>query len=96
MTRKIPTLAALAFVLLYSVNALAAVTVRYYNKDSKAYTWNAVCSGTNLTVTFDASRTASTTIQGSGPCVVKTDSGDSVTLGDGVNIEIQDGKVTIK
>jgi hypothetical protein len=71
------------------------VTVRYYNKDSTAYTWDAVCSGTHLTVTFDSSRTSSTTIQGSGPCTVKTGSGD-VTLSDGANIVIQGGKITVQ
>jgi hypothetical protein len=96
MTKKLSTLAALAVGVFFTVNAFAAVTVRYYNKDSKQYVWNAVCSGTNLTVTFDSSRTSSTTIQGSGPCTVKTDSGDTVTLNDGANIEIKDGKITVK
>ena len=95
MTKKLSTFAVVAFGLLFSVSAFAAVTVRYYNKDSTAYTWDAVCSGTHLTVTFDSSRTSSTTIQGSGPCTVKTDSGE-VTLSDGANIEIKDGKITIK
>lgn len=94
MTKKLSKFAVLAFGLLFSVNAFAAVTVRYYNKDSQSYTWNAVCSGTNLTVTFDSSRTSSTTIQGSGPCTVKTGNGD-VQLSDGANITIQNGKITV-
>jgi hypothetical protein len=83
MTKKLSTFAVVAFGLLY------------YNKDSTAYTWDAVCSGTHLTVTFDSSRTSSTTIQGSGPCTVKTGSGD-VTLSDGANIVIQGGKITVQ
>jgi len=94
--KKLSMLAVLSVGFLFSVNALAAVTVRYYNQDSKTYSWSAVCSGTNLTVTFDSSRTSSTTIQGSGPCTVKTDSGDTVTLSDGANIVIKDGKVTVQ
>ncbi len=93
MTKRFSTFASLAFVLLFCVNAFAAVTVRYYNKDSQAYTWDAVCSGTKLTVTFDASRTSSTTIQGSGPCTVHTGNGD-VTLADGANITISGGKIS--
>jgi len=75
--------------------ASAAVTVRYYNKDSKSYEWQAVCSGSKKTVKFGGSRTASTTIQGSGPCKVKTPKGE-VTLKGGEKIEIKDGKITIK
>jgi hypothetical protein len=95
MTRKLSTLAALAAGVLISINAFAAVTVRYYNHDSKKYTWDAVCSGTHLTVTFDESRTSSTTIQGSGPCKVSVN-GSDVTLNDGDNIEIKDGKIVGK
>lgn len=87
-------LAVSAFFLTSSV-ASAAVTVRYYNKDSKSYEWEAVCSGSKKTVKFGASRTASTTIQGSGPCKVKTPHGE-VTLKGGEKIRIKDGKITIE
>ncbi len=75
--------------------ASAAVTVRYYNKDSKSYEWPAVCSGSKYKVKFGASRTASTTIQGSSPCKVKTPNGE-VTLKGGEKIEIKNAKITIK
>jgi hypothetical protein len=88
-------LVAFCLVLFSSSVALAAVTVRYYNKDSRNYVWEAVCSGSKKTVKFGASRTASTTIQGSGPCKVKTPHGVVVLKG-GENIEIKNGKVTIK
>ena len=77
-------------VMFVSSVASAAVTVQYYNRDSKDYEWKAVCSGSSYTVQFGGSRTSSTTIQGSSPCVVTTGSGD-VTLKGGENIEIKDG-----
>jgi hypothetical protein len=88
---------ALAFVAtaLFAASASAAVTVRYYNKDSKKYEFDAVCSGSKSKAVFDGSTTSSYTIQGSGPCTVKTGAGE-VTLKGGENIEIQNGKITIK
>jgi hypothetical protein len=86
---------ALSALFLSSSVASAAVTVRYYNKDSKNYAWDAVCSGSKTTVKFGSSRTASTTIQGSGPCKVKTPKGE-VTLKGGEKIRIKDGKITIE
>lgn len=80
---------------LVSTTAMAAVTVRYYNKDSKNYTWDAKCSGSSYKVSFKSSTTGSTTIQGSGPCTVSTPKG-KVTLKQGMKIEIKDGKITIK
>lgn len=80
---------------LFSVAADAAVTVRYYNRDSKKYTFEATCSGSHYTVTFDGSTTSSTTIQGSAPCKVK-DAGGEVTLKGGENIEIKDGRIIVK
>lgn len=77
-----------------SASAFAAVTVRYYNKDSKSYTFNAKCSGSSYKVKFKGSTTSSTTIQGSGPCVVKA--GNTVTLKGGEKIEIKNGKIIIK
>jgi hypothetical protein len=79
---------------LVSLTASAAVTVRYYNRDSQKHSFGAVCSGSQYTVTFDGSTTSSTTIQGSAPCTVKTPAGDVVLKG-GENIEIKDGKIKI-
>ncbi len=72
-----------------------SVYVQYYNKDSKSYTYEAKCSGMTYKVTFDASKTAASTIQGSGPCIIETPSG-KVELKDGNKIEIKDGKIEIK
>jgi hypothetical protein len=85
-------MAALTFA---SLTASAAVTVRYYNHDSQKYEFQATCSGSKYPAIFDSSRTSSYTIQGSGPCTVHTGAGD-VTLKDGDNIEIKDGKIIIK
>lgn len=84
-----------ALIMMFAGTAFAAVTVRYYNKDSKTHTFEAVCSGSKKKVTFKASTTSSTTIQGSGPCKVKTSAGE-VTLKGGEKIEIKNGKITIK
>jgi hypothetical protein len=80
---------------LVAATASAAVTVRYYNKDSKKYSFPAVCSGSHTEVHFDGSTTSSTTIQGSGPCTVKT-AGGEVKLSGGENIEIKDGRIIVK
>ncbi|MFP2960061.1 hypothetical protein ACLEPN_20095 [Myxococcus sp. 1LA] len=81
--------------LLSSSAAWAAVTVRYYNRDSQGHTWPVVCSGVKTSVTFDKSKTASVTIQGSGPCSVKTDAG-TVVLKGGEDLEIKDGRIQVK
>ena len=93
-TKTFASLLALMTVTLLSATAWAAVTVRYHNKDSKSYTFDAKCSGSSTQVKFSGSTTGSSTIQGSGPCVVKA--GNTVTLKGGEKIEIKDGKITIK
>lgn len=81
--------------LLASSAAWAAVTVRYYNRDSRDHSWSVVCSGVKTSVTFGKSQTASVTIQGSGPCSVKTDTG-TVVLKGGEDLEIKDGRIQVK
>ncbi|HEY4242943.1 MAG TPA: hypothetical protein VGM88_24175 [Kofleriaceae bacterium] len=76
-------------------SAWAGVTLRYYNEDSKDYTWSATCSGTKYDVTFEHSRTSSLTIQGSAPCVLHTDNGD-VKLDKDANVHIKGGKLTVE
>lgn len=82
-------------ILLTSAMAWAAVTVRYYNKDSTDYTWKATCSGSSKEVKFKGSTTSSTTIQGSGPCTVHTPNGDVVLKG-GEKIRIKDATIEIQ
>jgi|JI10StandDraft_1071094.scaffolds.fasta_scaffold3565524_1 hypothetical protein len=84
-----------ALILTTSSLVAGSVYIQYYNKDSKSYTYDAKCSGSTYKVVFDASKTSATTIQGSGPCQIETDSG-RVELKDGNKIEIKDGKIEIK
>lgn len=84
------TLTALAMVI-FTATTFSAVTVRYYNKDSKAHTFKVKIDGSTKEVTFDASKTSSVTIQGGATeCVVYTSCGE-VTLKGGDSIEIKDG-----
>ena len=79
----------------FATVAYASATLRYYNEDSKDYTWKATCSGSEYEVTFDHSKTSSVTIQGSAPCTLHTSSGDVKITGD-AKIHIKDGKVTVE
>lgn len=86
---------AFAAVAFTASTAYAAVTVRYYNKDSQSHTFQAVCSGAKHELKVSGSTTGSSTIQGSAPCKV-THAGGTVELKGGENIEIKDGKITVK
>ncbi len=87
--KKLLIIAAVGSVL--SANALAAVTVRYYNQDSTTHTFKAKIDGTWKEVTFGSSRTSDVTIQGSdNEAVVVTNCGE-VKLRGGDSIEIKDG-----
>ena len=88
--KKISALLGLG-ITLCALTADAAVTVRYYNRDSQKHTFEATCSGSKYTVSFDGSTTSSVTIQGSAPCHV-----GGVTLKGGENIELKDGKIIVK
>jgi len=72
-----------------------AVTVRYHNGDSQKHTFEAVCSGSRSKLVTDGNTTGSYTIQGSGPCKVKH-AGGEVTLKGGEQLEIKNGKITVK
>ncbi len=94
MRTKLATVTLVAS-LLASSAAWAAVTVRYNNRDLRGYTWPVVCSGVKTSVTFGKGQTASVTIQGSGPCSVKTEAG-TVVLKGGEDLEIKDGHILVK
>jgi hypothetical protein len=79
----------------FATVAYASATLRYYNEDSKDYTWKATCSGSEYSVTFDHSKTSSVTIQGSTPCTLHAPSGDLEIKGD-TKLHIKDGKVTVE
>jgi len=73
-----------------------AVTLRYYNKDSQTHTFPVKIAGSSKSVTFEASRTSSVTIQGgSNEAVISCNCGD-VKVSGGDNIEIKDGCITVK
>ena len=76
-------------------DAAAAVTVRYYNKDSRAHSFSAKCRGSSYTLSVNGSTTGSSTIQGGAPCAV-SHAGGTVELKGGENIEIKDGKILVK
>ena len=79
----------------FSSVALGAVTIRYYNKDSKAHKLNVQMDGNKKEVVFDGSKTSSVTIQGSGRvCIIETPCG-KVEVKDGATIEIKDGCIKI-
>ena len=81
-------------VLVVSSSAFASMTLRYENKDSKAYSAEAVCSGSKQDpVQFSASTTSSVSIQGSSPCKV-TLNGETITFTGDAHVTIKDGKLT--
>ena len=81
---------------LVSSSAFASMTLRYENKDSKAYAAEAVCSGSKQDpVKFSASTTSSVSIQGSAPCKVSL-GGETITFDGDANITIKDGKLSKK
>ncbi|AKF83519.1 hypothetical protein SAMN05443572_102833 [Myxococcus fulvus] len=89
------SIATLVAGLLVASTASAAITVRYSNRDSRDYTWSAVCSGVKTRVSFGKDQTASLTIPGSGPCTVQTDKGKVVLKG-GEDLDIKDGGIVVK
>ena len=73
----------------------AAVTIRYYNKDSNTHVMKVKISGSSKTVEFGSSRTSTVTIQGGdNTCVIETSFGN-VTVNDGANIEIKNGCIKV-
>ena len=75
----------------FTINAFSAVTIHYYNKDSKSHTFKVKIDGSYKEVTFDGSKTSDVTIQGGATeCIIYTDCGE-VTIKAGAKIEIKDG-----
>lgn len=85
-----------AGMLLFVFAAGAAVTLRYYNKDSKTHKFKVKISGSMKEVEFGSSRTASVTIQGGDTeAIIYCDCGE-VKVKQGDNIEIKNGCITVK
>lgn len=81
---------------LTAASAFSAVTIRYYNKDSKSHTFKVSMDGSTKEVTFESSRTSTVTIQGGGThCVIETSCG-KIEVKDGAHIEIKDGCIKIE
>lgn len=93
MTKRI---LAFSFALLMLIGTVsAAVTLRYYNRDSQSYTFKVKISGSTTTVVFDASKTSSVTIQGgSEEAIISCACGD-VKVKQGDKVEIKDGCVKV-
>ncbi len=72
-------------------NMFSAVTLRYYNKDSKTHTFKVKIDGSYKEVTFDSSKTSSVTIQGGSTEVIIYTSCGEIKLKSGDSIEIKDG-----
>jgi len=76
-------------------SAFSAITIRYYNKDSKSVTFKVKIDGSTKEVTFDGSKTSSVTIQGGSKEAVIITSCGEIKIKDGANIEIKDGCIKI-
>ena len=70
-------------------------TVRYHNSDSRSYTFSAKMSGSTTKVTFGSSRTASTTIQGSGKTAIISCGCGDVEVSQGDRVEIKNGCIRV-
>lgn len=76
-------------------NTFAAVTIRYYNKDSVDHRFSVKMNGSTKSVEFGKSKTATTTIQGSDKSAkIMTKCGE-IEVKDGARIEIKDGCIKI-
>ncbi|MFN6946928.1 MAG: hypothetical protein ACK4ND_18430 [Cytophagaceae bacterium] len=92
-TRFLSVVFLVAFVV-YVANA--AVSLRYYNKDSVTHVFSVKIGGSSSKVEFGSSRTASVTIQGgSEEAIISCNCGD-VKVRQGDSIEISNGCITIK
>lgn len=76
-------------------SAFSAVTIRYYNKDSKSHTFKVKIDGSTKEVTFDSSKTSNVTIQGGAKEVIIITSCGEIKVKDGDHIEIKDGCIKI-
>jgi hypothetical protein len=94
--RKFISMLCLTGFICASVPAFASVTLRYYNRDSVDHKFEAKMSGSTYTVKFDHSCTSSVTIQGGGDTAEIITPSGTVKVKGGDNIEIKNGKITVK
>jgi len=81
--------------LLLCAQTFAAVTIRYYNKDSADHKFSVKMNGSTKSVEFGKSRTATTTIQGSDKSAKIMTKYGEIEVKDGARIEIKDGCIKI-
>jgi hypothetical protein len=95
MKKVITMVAAIAFICA-AMPSFAGVSLRYHNGDSSDYKFDVKISGSSTTVEFGHSRTATVTIQGGGTTAEITTPSGKVTVKNGDNVEIKNGKLTVK
>ncbi|MEB3292544.1 MAG: hypothetical protein VKJ24_05250 [Synechococcales bacterium] len=71
--------------------SLAAVYIKYYNKDSQKHVMKVQMDGLSKEVTFNAGTTGAATIQGSGKVATIETACGKVEVKDESKIEIKDG-----
>lgn len=85
---------ALFLAVTFVCSAFAGTTLRYYNKDSKDYTFKVKTCGNSTEVTFSHSTTSTVTIQGCSDATITTNCGE-VKVKDNEKVIIQDGCVKV-
>ena len=79
----------------FSQQAFSSVYIKYFNQDSKTYTFEVKIAGSMTKVEFGSSRTSSVTIQGgSSECIIYTPCGE-IKLSSDVKITIKNGCISI-
>jgi hypothetical protein len=76
--------------------SLAAVYIKYSNKDSKEHVMKASMDGVTKEVTFEGNTTGAATIQGSGKAAVIETSCGKVEVKDEAKIEIKNGCIKVQ
>ncbi|MBK9191937.1 MAG: hypothetical protein IPM77_10715 [Crocinitomicaceae bacterium] len=86
---------AVLMLFLFSGVARSSVYIKYYNGDSKTYTWDVKIAGVMTKVEFGGSRTSSVTIQGgSSDCIIYTPCGEFKVSND-MKITIKNGCISV-
>lgn len=89
-------LKAIFFIALFLLSTVAeAFSVKYYNRDSKTYTWEIKVNGNVREITFNASTSGTANSPSSGDeCEIKCECG-WVKIEKGQKIEIKDGCIKV-
>jgi hypothetical protein len=82
--------------LFWAAPSVAAVYIKYSNKDSKEHVMKASMDGVTKEVTFEGNTTGAATIQGSGKAAVIETSCGKVEVKDEAKIEIKNGCIKVQ